>query len=142
MPKGIFKTVISSTIAIGILVGFSSVALAQSPSPLIEDFSGLTQSGAKIENVPKLVVNLLFVLAGFLALGYLMFGGIRWITSRGDKNAVAEARKHIISAIVGIVVVAGSYLILNTVFRLTGAANPLNRNLPCLQDPTGANCPQ
>ena len=29
-----------------------------------------------------------------MAIIYLMFGGVKWITSRGDKVGVAEARKQ------------------------------------------------
>lgn len=75
--------------------------------------------------VPQLAVNMLFMVAAFLAVGYLMYGGIRWITSRGDKVAVESARKHIVAAIIGLVIVAGSFFILQTVFSILGTNNPL-----------------
>lgn len=75
--------------------------------------------------IPQLLVNMLFIVASFLAIAYLMYGGIKWITSRGDKVAVESARKHIVAAIIGLVIVAGSFFILQVVFRILGAENPL-----------------
>ncbi len=76
-------------------------------------------------SIPQLLINMLFIIAAFLAVAYLMFGGIKWITSRGDKVAVESARKHIVAAIIGLVVVAGSFFILQVVFTILGADNPL-----------------
>ncbi len=76
-------------------------------------------------SIPQLIVNLLFMLAAFLAVAYLMYGGIKWITSRGDKVAVESARKHIAAAVIGLIVVAGSFFILQVVFTILGADNPL-----------------
>lgn len=101
---------------------------------------GAIPTNVSATNVPQLVINLIFGTAIFLAIVYLMFGGVRWITSRGDKLGVAEARKHIIAALVGLVVVVGTFFIINLVFTLLGSdKNPLKGgfNLPTLTDPSG-----
>lgn len=79
----------------------------------------------KVETIPQYIVNALFLIAAFLAVAYLMYGGIKWITSRGDKMQVEAARKHIVAAVLGLVIVAGSFFALNVVFRLLGVENPL-----------------
>jgi hypothetical protein len=61
-----------------------------------------------------------------------MFGGIKWITSRGDKVAVESARRHIVAAVIGLVVVVSAFFILQVVFRILGVQNPLNNELPTL----------
>lgn len=86
---------------------------------------GSISTDIKVETIPQYIVNALFLIAAFLAVAYLMFGGIKWITSRGDKVAVESARKHIVAAVLGLVIVAGSFFALNVVFRLLGAENPL-----------------
>jgi TRAP-type C4-dicarboxylate transport system permease small subunit len=45
------------------------------------------------------------VLAVIIALLYLLYGGIKWITSRGEKAEVEAARNHIMAAILGLIVV-------------------------------------
>lgn len=86
---------------------------------------GSLAADTKIETIPQYIVNLMFLIAAFLAVAYLMYGGIKWITSRGDKIQVESARKHIVAAVIGLVIVAGSFFALNVVFRLLGADNPL-----------------
>lgn len=86
---------------------------------------GSLAADTKVEAIPQYIVNTMFLIAAFLAVAYLMYGGIKWITSRGDKIAVEAARKHIVAAVIGLVIVAGSFFALNVVFRLLGAENPL-----------------
>ena len=108
--------------------------------PLVAPPSGsVDPTRVKPENVPQLVVTVIFSLAMFLAVVYLMYGGIKWMTSRGDKTAVESARKHIMSAIIGLIVVAGTFFILQVIFNLLGAQNPLTAGfkLPTLLNPTG-----
>jgi len=113
------KTLASTASAIGYFVTVASV-YAQ---------GGLNNPGVstdiQVEAVPQYIVNALFLIAAFLAVAYLMYGGIKWITSRGDKVQVEAARKHIVAAVLGLVIVAGSFFALNVVFRLLGVENPL-----------------
>lgn len=82
--------------------------------------------------IPQLGFSLLLYVAGALAIGYLMYGGIKWITSRGDKVAVESARRHIVAAVIGLVVVISAFFILQVVFRILGVQNPLDNGLPTL----------
>ena len=86
---------------------------------------GSIDPNIKAETLPQFVVNGLFVVAAFLAVLYLMYGGVKWITSRGDKVQVEAARKHIVAAIIGLVIVMGSFFTINVVFNLLGDNNPL-----------------
>lgn len=108
---------------------------AASAKPVLKDPSGIDASKVKVENIPQLVINLIFALAGFLAVVYLMYGGIRYMTSRGDKMAVEDARKHIVSAVIGLVVVIGTFVIIQFVFTLLGADNPLSNGFKVLTLP-------
>lgn len=63
-------------------------------------------------------IQAVFVIAIVVALGYLVYGAIRWIISQGDKTKVADARNHIIAAIIGLVIVFLSYFIINLVIGL------------------------
>lgn len=105
--------------------------LASSPSPLFSDPSGIGNNKG-VGDVQQLVINLIFSLAGFLAVAYFMYGGVRWITSRGDKNAVTDARRTVVAALIGMVLVAGAYFAINTVFTVIGGRNPLTGGLPTL----------
>ncbi len=59
-----------------------------------------------------------FVVAVVIALVFLVYGGVKWITSGGDKAAVEGARNTIVAAVVGLVIVFLSYFILNIILGL------------------------
>lgn len=137
----VLLNIISSAFsAVSIYLFSHSVAFAQTTSigkkPLLEAPSGSVGSNIKVESIPQLIVNWTFTIAIFLAVVYLMFGGIKLITSRGDKQAVESARKHITYAVVGLVVVAGTFFLLSVLFNVLGADNPLKRGfeLPTLKN--------
>jgi hypothetical protein len=114
----------------------AALVMAQNASPAnFHAPDGAVSSDIDPSAVPQLVVNMMFIVASFLAVTYLMYGGIKWITSRGDKMGVEAARKHIVAAIIGLVVVAGSFFIMQTVFTVLGANNPIKNGivLPKLQ---------
>lgn len=62
----------------------------------------------------------LMVLASLVALGFLIYGGVKWIMSEGDKTAVENARNTIVGAVIGLVVVFTSYLILSIILGIFG----------------------
>ena len=76
----------------------------------------LSLSGGVISNV----LNIAFIIVVLLALGFLIYGGIKWITSGGDKGGVEAARNMIVAALVGLVIAFLSYFILQIVFSLFG----------------------
>lgn len=82
-------------------------------------------------------ITLVFVLVGLVALGYLVFGGFKWLTSQGEKQAVEEARNHIVAAIVGLIIIFLSYLVVNVLLSfLTGGNVTLNHlTLPSIGQP-------
>lgn len=63
------------------------------------------------------LITLIFVIAILISLGFLIFGGIRWITSGGDKGGVEGARNIIVAALVGLVIVFLSYFVLNLILQ-------------------------
>ena len=58
------------------------------------------------------IIQLLLVAAFLLAFIFLLIGGIKWIVSQGDKQAVAGAKGTITYAIIGLVLALLSFLIL------------------------------
>lgn len=79
-----------------------------------------------------LILSLLIGIAVIIALFFLVYGGIKWILSGGDKGGVEAARNMIVAAVVGLAIVFISFLILNVVGGLFGI-NLLNFTLPSLK---------
>lgn len=63
------------------------------------------------------VLNLVFSITASIAVLMVVIGGFRYITARGDPNAMAQARQTIIYAVVGLVVTMAAYSIVTFVVR-------------------------
>lgn len=79
--------------------------------------TGGANTGGKIISVG---ITTLFIIAILLALLFLLWGGIDWIMSEGDKNKVHSAREKIVYSIVGLVVVLLSFFIVSLVSGVLG----------------------
>jgi hypothetical protein len=130
---------------LGFILGTGSTLLASATAFAAATEINLSAPAGAIENVeiqniPQFIITLLFVLGIVIALAFLIYGGIKWIISGGDKANVDAARKHIVAAIIGLVIVVTAFVILNFVFQiLFGSGFDLNNLcIPSLNDPTCA----
>ena len=65
-------------------------------------------------------ITILFIVATVASLVFLVLGGIKWITSGGDKANLEQARNWIVAAAVGLIITFASYFILNFILELFG----------------------
>ena len=68
-------------------------------------------------------INLLFLLGTILAVVFVILSGIQWMLSGGDKQKIEAARGRLVYSIVGLLVIAFSFVIVRTVISLLGG-NP------------------
>lgn len=52
------------------------------------------------------VVEILLRIVGIIAIAYVVFGSIKYVTSQGEPDKVSEAKGTIINALVGMVIAA------------------------------------
>ena len=93
--------------------------------------------GGSVGSVIGGFVSLFFAIATIIAVIYLIYGGIKWITSRGEKDQVEASRNHIIAAIIGLIMVFLAFFLINFVlgffiqgFNITNVALPSLTTLP------------
>lgn len=65
-----------------------------------------------IPNYVKYIFNFAIWASGFLALVVLIYGGFQYLTSIGNVEKVRDAKERIASALLGLLILFGSYLIL------------------------------
>lgn len=63
-------------------------------------------------------ITIILVIAIILSVVFFMYGGIRWILSRGDKEKMESARNQVIAAIIGLVMVFLVFFIVNLIFGI------------------------
>lgn len=66
------------------------------------------------------VIQILLFLGFIFAIVYLLWGGISWTTSGGNKESLEKARKKVTYAILGLILVLLSFFILFTFGQLFG----------------------
>lgn len=81
------------------------------------------------------VFSILLVAAVGLSMGFLLYGGIKWITSGGDKAKLDAARGTITAAVVGLIISFLAFFIVGLVNYLFGvnSTNGTAFTLPTLR---------
>ncbi len=70
-------------------------------------------------------VNLVVVVSGILVFVYLVWGGIQWLTSGGDKTHVQEARDKITHALIGLAIIAAAWALTMIITTFLGVQGGL-----------------
>ena len=94
------------------------------------DFSGTTGGDIKsnIATLATYVLNIILLLSGILAVFFLIYSGIQYITSAGNPDKVKLARATLINAIIGIIIVVGAYFFIKIAISAGGFINGVKLN--------------
>jgi hypothetical protein len=65
-------------------------------------------------------INAVIIFAGLLAFIFLVWGGVQWLTSGGDKEKYEAARNRITAAIIGLVIIVAAWAIMNFIASIFG----------------------
>jgi hypothetical protein len=104
----------------------NSQLLAQIRNPVLPNIIGggsnpdYRQGGAALGTLISNLVGALFIAGFLLAFVFLLMGGVKWITSSGDKTKLEAARDEITNAIMGIVVVGAAWALTTIVGQFFG----------------------
>lgn len=74
-------------------------------------FTKLTDLWVIVLNILQAVITA----AGYIAVGFIIWGGIKFIKSQGDPGQINESRDTIVNASIGLVIVLASVAIINFV---------------------------
>lgn len=92
-----------------------------SPPPALQKFIGSDPTGASgISKFLSNLIALIYTLAAIVLIFMIMWGAWDWLTSEGDKEKLDSARKKIINALVGIVLFAAAFAIIQVMGQFTG----------------------
>jgi len=98
-------------------------------NPTGDNFRGLAD--LTIGGVISGLVRLILVAVVLIFFVILVLGGIRWISSRGDKAEVENARNQITHALIGLAIIFVAWAILKLIETMFGI-NILNLDIPTL----------
>lgn len=88
-----------------------------SPPPAIQDF------GFGAEGISKFLSNLItliYSLAAVVLIFMLLWGAWDWLTSEGEKEKLENAKRKLINAIIGIMLFAVAFAVIQVLGTFTG----------------------
>lgn len=111
--------------------------LAQSDTPQASGWWGAVQDGG-LEQVGEayggdtpqdiriIITNIIRVVLGFLgiiALILILYAGFKWLTSAGNEDQIADAKKILMAGVVGLIIILSSFalatFVLNRIIEAT-----------------------
>ena len=93
------------------------------PTDSPDNISQATGGEGSFRALARTMVNYFLYFLGFLATVMIIYGGILYVTSAGNDENVGKAKKVLLYAIVGILVILLSFAIVNTVIGGAGTGN-------------------
>ena len=104
-------------------VGFIFGGGIEGPRPLEVEYPKITPAPIEIPatvDVPipvyaRYIYYFIIGISGLIAFGALIYGGLRYLTSAGNPEALKDAKNQILAAFLGIIILLSSYLILYTI---------------------------
>jgi hypothetical protein len=108
---------LTTAVSVATLMAFSAMpAFAQNIAVQKPPELQITDAGRFIQAL----IGLIFIVAALLVFVFLVWGGIQWMTSGGDKGATEAARNRITAALIGLGIVAVSWALVAIVGRFFG----------------------
>lgn len=86
----------------------------------VRNFSTLCTKVSKPNEVISSIITAILVVVVLIALVFLIWGGLKWVMSGGDKSKVETARNTIIGAIIGLIIAFLAFFIINFVGSIFG----------------------
>jgi hypothetical protein len=127
-----------------VTAAISALGLANAPYAFANVLNARITNGSRgnriispdqsIGSIVSFAVAFIIVVAFLAALLYVVIGAFQWITSGGDKQKVADARNHILAAVIGLIVIALSFIIINIVMQALGLGSLTNLDIPTLSE--------
>ncbi|MEN8253604.1 MAG: hypothetical protein ABFQ62_04485 [Patescibacteria group bacterium] len=122
MKKNILKTTSFLLTTLASFIAFTKSSFAAITNPAIDPSIG-ADAGAAAEgsimlnyfvSIWRTVINI----GAIILLIYLLWGGIDWITSGGDSGKVANARNKMTQGVIGMIILAFSFVIVGFIGNL------------------------
>lgn len=113
------KTILLFTVLVLLFLSLASpFTLAQETEvkyPTIAGDEGPTTVRTPLPGYIKYIFYFAIGVAGFIAFAAMVLGGIKYLTSVGNPSQMSDAQNQILAAFLGVILLLGSYILLNTI---------------------------
>ncbi|MEA3357358.1 MAG: pilin [Patescibacteria group bacterium] len=95
--------------------------------------SGIPTETSDLANTIKTVIATAYSIAGVATVGWLIYGGYKWIIATGDPQEMSAAQKTLLNAVIGLVIIVSTAAIFNFVSEKLGVGGLFDvLNLPTM----------
>ncbi|MBQ3436598.1 hypothetical protein IJG26_01425 [Candidatus Saccharibacteria bacterium] len=88
----------------------------------VQAAAGCDGNANELPKVIQTILSIIIFACGTVAVAYIIVGGYNYMTSTGDAGKVEKAKKTIMYAIIGLIICALSFIIVNWVISMVAAA--------------------
>ena len=106
---------IANFLSTTVLAAEDTINIAPGSGSGFEKLSDITVPG-----IVSGAISMLLVISALIAFVFLIIGGIKWITSGGDKDRTAGAQKTLTAALIGLVIVFAAWAIIKLIQTFFG----------------------
>ncbi len=88
------------------------------PSPnFFTDLTKLGFADNSFKSLITFIIQAALSLVGIISIGFIIYGGYQYITSRGDEEQATAGKRTLTNAIIGLVIVILSYVLVKVVIN-------------------------
>lgn len=102
---------------LGILVPLA-VVLAQTPFSIEDIGSGIGLGSVDLRQAAYNIIRWTLGILALVAVAFIIYGGILWLTSQGDERRIEKAKRVITSAVIGLIIVLLSWALVAFIFNV------------------------
>ncbi len=89
----------------------------------VKKAAGCSGSGPTLPTVITNILNAIILVAGLVAVVFIIIGGINYMTSSGDPGKTKKAKDTILYALIGLIICALAFAIVNWAISAISAAS-------------------
>lgn len=103
--------ILLASLALAVLVAWPATVFAQSAG--LDEFAAVTRlgTGTDLISMTARIINIVLSILGVLVIGIVIYGGWLWLTSRGNEEQIAKAKKVIANGLIGLIIILTSFAI-------------------------------
>lgn len=119
--KRTIKNLLLTGLSLVFLLSAANYSLAQGGTYNFASSSGLSTSAnqagyittdaSTIEDIIATIIYVLLGLVGVTFMGFIMYGGITWMTAMGNEEKVKKANKILMASLFGLMITLSAYVL-------------------------------
>jgi hypothetical protein len=110
-----FAGILGITLLLSTLFAEPSFAGLISPSDQPGAIGDVTRNEGDIRELTKTILNFFLGFLGFVATIMVIYGGGLYVVSAGNDESVGKAKKILLYAVIGIIIILISFALINTI---------------------------